>query len=87
MKIAITLRHLAAGSNYCSLKYHYRVPQNTISVIVSEFSVAIGEVYKRNEVIICPRIPEEWKAIDQQFERRWNVPQAVCTQDVKHTLQ
>ena len=66
MKIAITLRHLAAGENYSSMKYNFRVPQNTISVIVRVVCEAIEEEYK-NEVIKCPSTPEEWKAIAKQF--------------------
>ena len=76
MKIAITLRHLAAGDNYSSIKYNFRVPQNTISVIVREVCEAIAEEYK-DEVISCPSTPEEWRAIAEQFDRRWNVPHAV----------
>ena len=80
MKIAITL---AAGDNYSSMKYNFRVPQNTISVIVREVCEVIVEEYK-NEVITCPSTPEEWKAIAEQFERRWNVPHAVGALDGKH---
>ena len=36
MKLAVTLRHLASGSKYTSMQFGWRVPHNTISVIVRE---------------------------------------------------
>ena len=38
MKVAITLRHLASGNKYMSMRYGWRVPHNTISLIVEEVS-------------------------------------------------
>ena len=53
MKIAITIRHLASGDNYSSMKFNFRVPQNTISLIVREVCEAIVEEFK-DEVLSCP---------------------------------
>ena len=36
MKLAVTLQHLASGSKYTSMQFGWRVPHNTISVIVRE---------------------------------------------------
>ena len=36
MKVAITLRHLASGTKYRSMRFGWRVPHNTISKIVKE---------------------------------------------------
>ena len=36
MKVAITLRHLASGTKYRSMRFGWRVPHNTISLIVKE---------------------------------------------------
>ena len=36
LKLAITLRHLASGSKYSNMQYGWRIPHNTISVIVRE---------------------------------------------------
>lgn len=83
MKIAIALRHLASGDNYSSMKFNFRVPQNTISLIVREVCQAIVDEFQ-DEVIKCPTTSEEWKAVAEQFEKRWNVPHAVGALDGKH---
>ena len=36
LKLAMTLRHLASGSKYSAMKYGWRVPHNTQSLIVRE---------------------------------------------------
>lgn len=36
LKLAITLRHLASGTKYQSMRFGWRVPHNTISMIVRE---------------------------------------------------
>ena len=39
MKLAICLRHLASGSKYTNMRFGWRVPHNTISLIVREVSI------------------------------------------------
>ena len=53
LKIAVTLRHLETGDKYSSIKFNFRVPHNTMSLIVREVCMAIVDEYK-NEVIKCP---------------------------------
>ena len=36
LKLAITLRHLASGTKFASLKFGWRVPANTQSIIIRE---------------------------------------------------
>ena len=83
LKIAMTLRHLASGDKYASMKFDFRVPHNTMSLCVREVCQAIVDEYK-NEVIACPTTASEWRAIAEQFARRWNTPHACGALDGKH---
>ena len=41
LKLAMTLRHLASGDKYASMKFDFRVPHNTMSVCVRDVCQAI----------------------------------------------
>ena len=83
LKLSITLRHLACGDSYPNLSYNFRVPPNTISLIVNEVCDAIKAEFAA-EVIQCPTTTEEWTAIAEQFEKRWQFPHCCGALDGKH---
>ena len=56
LKLALTLRHLASESSYMSIRYGWRVPHNTQSVIVRGVCQAIVDEYLP-EVMNCPTTP------------------------------
>ena len=62
LKLALILRHLASGTKYHSMSYGWRVPHNTISLLITKVCQAIIDEYK-DEVMKCPITPEEWRAI------------------------
>ena len=66
LKLAITLRHLATGETYHSLRFAFRVPHNTISLLVKEVCEAIIAEYA-DEVISFPTTPEEWRQVAERF--------------------
>lgn len=83
VKLTATLRHLASGIDYPSLSYDFRVSRHTVAAFLPLVCQAIVDEYK-DEVIACPSTAAEWKAIADDFERRWNVPHAIGALDGKH---
>ncbi|XP_028416048.1 protein ALP1-like [Dendronephthya gigantea] len=83
LKLSLTLRHLASGSTYSAMKYGWRVPHNTQSLIVREVCQAIIDEYM-SEVMTCPTTPEGWRAISDKFLKRWNFPHTCGAIDGKH---
>ncbi|XP_060782726.1 putative nuclease HARBI1 [Neoarius graeffei] len=83
VKLTATLRHLASGIDYASLSYDFRVSRHTVATFLPLVCQAIVDECK-HEVIPCPSTAAEWKAIANDFERRWNVPHAIGALDGKH---
>jgi hypothetical protein len=83
LKLAITLRYLAAGDSYHSLMYGFRVAHNTISILVREVCEAIIAEFSE-EMVPCPNTTEEWKDISKKFSERWNFHHCLGALDGKH---
>jgi len=83
MRLALTLRHLASGSKYASMKFGWRVPHNTQSLVVRQVCQAIIDEYV-DEVLVCPTTPDGWRAIADKFYQRWNFPHTCGALDRKH---
>ena len=62
LKVAITLRHLASGNKYHSMQYGWRVPHNTISIIVRDVCNAIFDEYT-DEMMTTPNTEEGWRTV------------------------
>ncbi|CAG2203240.1 unnamed protein product [Mytilus edulis] len=71
------------GDKYSTLQYDFRVARNSISKFLPEVCRAIVDEYK-DEVISCPTDPNDWRAIADEFQKRWNVPHACGALDGKH---
>ena len=83
LKLAITLRYIASGDSYHSLSYSFRVPHNTISLIVKEVSEAIVAELEP-EVFNFPTSQQQWLDVAENFENRWNFPHTCGAIDGKH---
>ena len=83
LKLAITLQHLASGTMYQSMSYGWRVPHNTISLLIPEVCQAIIDEYK-DEVMKCLTTPDGWRVIADKFMERWNFPHTCGAIDGKH---
>ena len=83
MKLAMTLRHLVTRDRYHTLQYDFRCGYSTVVWSVQEVCQVIIQELK-DEFMSLPRTQEDWKAIAQQFQDRWNVPPALGALDGKH---
>ena len=83
MKLAITLRHLASGNKYHSMRFHWRVPHNTISIIVRDVCKAITAEFVQ-EVMPVPTEEQEWVEIADAFMTKWDFPNTLGALDGKH---
>ena len=77
LKLATTMRHLASGDRYASMKFDFRVPHNTMSLCVREVCQALIEEFK-DECIQCPTTEAAWRVISEAFERT-NAPRLMGT--------
>lgn len=53
--------------------------------LIHKLCQAIVQDY-RDEVISCPTDQNEWRAIAEDFQRRWKVPHACWALDGKHVV-
>ena len=79
-----TLRHLATGESQISLSLQYiRIGRQKISKIIPETCIAIYDALVA-KYVNTPSSLDDWLAISQQFEDRWNLPHIVGALDGKH---
>ncbi|XP_068235767.1 uncharacterized protein [Palaemon carinicauda] len=71
LKLAVTLCFLASGDSYTSLQYSFQVSKSVICRFMPKIYKAIIDTYK-NEVLKCPKTPEEWKLVTEVFMKKWN---------------
>jgi len=84
-KVAITLRFLATGDSYQSIKFAFRVSPPEISFIISQVCDAIYSVLGPQHLKV-PTTQSEWQVIATQFNELWNFPNCIGALDGKHVL-
>ncbi|XP_072171989.1 uncharacterized protein [Diadema setosum] len=81
LKLAATLCHLVSGTKYSDMQYGWRVPENTLSVVVREVCQAIYDEYA-DEVMAASSTPDGWRQLAGGFYNRY--PHCVAAIDGKH---
>ena len=75
-KVIIALRFYATGESYESLTWGFLRAPNTISLIVTEVSEAIYNIFQPM-FLRPPQTVTKWIDIADEFERRWNFPNCL----------
>ena len=83
LKLSTTLRHLASGAKYADMQFAWRVPENTLSVVVQEVCQAICDEYAA-EVMTPRTTPMQWGTFADSFMKGWNFPHTYAAIDGKH---
>ena len=83
LKLVLTLRYLASGASYSSMRFHWRLPHNTISCVVREVCTALVEELT-DEMMKFPTNEEEWEKIAKDFYEIWDFPHVLGAIDGKH---
>uniref|UniRef100_A0AAG5DFQ1 DDE Tnp4 domain-containing protein n=1 Tax=Anopheles atroparvus TaxID=41427 RepID=A0AAG5DFQ1_ANOAO len=81
-KLIITLRFLAAGDDYKSLEYAYRVSEQAISLFIPHVCDSLVQLLQ--DYVKLPSSSEEWLQVSGAFQNKWNFPHAIGAIDGKH---
>ena len=65
------------------MRFDFRVPHNTISVLVREVSKALFDEF-RHDAFQMPSTPDGWRTVAEGFASRWNFHHCVGALDGKH---
>ncbi|XP_073765400.1 uncharacterized protein [Danio rerio] len=82
-RLSLTLRFLATGETFKSLRFQYRIGTSIISQIVVQTCAALYQVMK-TDYLKTPSTEAEWQLIAQDFERKWQFPHCLGALDGKH---
>lgn len=82
-KLAFTIRFLATGYAYRDLGLNYRVSHSTMSTMVVPVCQAMLDIMGPDSLKI-PTEPEEWQAVADRFQQRWQFPHTLGAIDGKH---
>ena len=84
-RLALTIRFLATGESFSPLTYQFRISERAISYIVQQVA---GEIARHvgKEFLKMPSSSQEWLAISEAFERRWQFPHCIGEVDGKHVV-
>ncbi|XP_046567400.1 uncharacterized protein LOC124275775 [Haliotis rubra] len=65
------------------MKFAWRVPHITISLVVREVCETIIAEYL-DELMVCPSTPSQWCQVADRYFQKWNFPHTCGAIDEKH---
>ena len=85
-RLAAIFRFLVTGDAQCTIASSYRISPTSVSRIISETYSALWDSLMARKFLDPPSTELEWKAISQEFEVKWNFPNALGAIDGKHVV-
>lgn len=83
-RLEICLRYLASGDSMTSVSYAFRIGHNTVSKIVADVCDEIWRSLK--DTVFLPVNADNWTAVADSFEEKWNFPNCIGAIDGKHVV-
>lgn len=82
-KLCVTLRFLASGESYTSLRYAFRISVSAISEFIPQVCQALYNTLEKDYMSL-PTTEGQWLQLANEFESKWQFPHAVGCIDGKH---
>lgn len=82
-RLVITLQYLSQGISMQSLAWNFHVGLSTVHYIIYETCEALWDILSP-EYLKTPNTKEDWLAISEGFNRRWNFPHCLGSLDGKY---
>ena len=83
-RLMVTLRYIFGGTSQIDLAGMFRISPSSVGRIINETCIAIWTILPAKEYISYPKSEDEWKAIANEFEKKWNFSNCIGAIDGKH---
>ena len=85
-RLCVTLRYCVTGDAHVTIAASYRIIPSCVGRIIAETCQAIWSVICKKGLLDVPCTENEWTAIANEFEYKWNFPHAIGALDGKHVV-
>ena len=85
-RLCVTLRYLVTGDAQVTIGASYRMSPTTVGRIIKETCKVIWQVLHEKGFVSPPNTQKEWREIADEFEKKWNFPNALGALDGKHVI-
>ena len=85
-RLCVAFRHLVTGDAQVTIAVNYRISPAIVGRTISETCKAIWDELINKGYLDHPNSEHDWLKVAQEFEDRWNFPNALGAIDGKHVV-
>ena len=85
-RLRVALRYLVTGDAQATIAASYRMSPAVVCRIIKETCDSIWTVLIEKKFLEAPSKEEDWIKISKGFEQRWNFPNAIGANGMKHVV-